>query len=195
MKPIFILNTVMKPSVKVAFVCSLLSIGISLIFFFTGNSKLGYETSVFINLFLLLTAIATGVFLFKKAEGFAEKSFLEDIKMAMQGGVMFTILVSGFIYIYHSKIDSSVIDNKVQAYLDVINSNVPDEATYIELQKDDATWKDKTYMDYIENQEDQTRGFISAGSLALMNAIIGVLLTIFFSIFTTVILRKVVLRN
>ena len=166
-----------------------------MIFFFTGNSKLGYETSVFINLFLLLTAIATGVFLFKKAEGFAEKSFLEDIKMAMQGGVMFTILVSGFIYIYHSKIDSSVIDNKVQAYLDVINSNVPDEATYIELQKDDATWKDKTYMDYIENQEDQTRGFISAGSLALMNAIIGVLLTIFFSIFTTVILRKVVLRN
>jgi hypothetical protein len=194
-KPIFILNIVMKPSVKVAFVCSLLSIGISLVFFFTGKSLLGYEVSAFINLFLLLTAIAAGVFLFKKAEGFEQKSFLEDIKIAMQGGIMFTILVSGFIYIYHSKIDKSIIDNKVQTYLEVINSNVPDELTYIELQKDDATWKDKTYMDYIENQEDQTRGFISAGSLALMNALVGLLLTIFFSIFTTVILRKVVLRN
>lgn len=184
----------MKPSVKVAFVCSLISIGITLGFFYSGKSQMGYEMAAFINLFLLLASIALGVFLFKKSEGFVDKSFLEDIKKAMQGGIVFTILVSGFIYIYHSKIDTSIIDAKVNVRLEYLIKNVPNEAAYLELQKDDPAWKDQTYMDYLENQEDLARGILSPIILMTMNLIVGMLLTVFFSIFTTVILRKVVLR-
>jgi hypothetical protein len=184
----------MKPSVKVALICSLISIGIALGFYYSGQSLLGYELAGFINIFLLLISISIGVFLFKKGDDFSDKSFLEDIKIAMQGGVVFTILVSSFIYVYHSKIDTSIIDSKVNERMVYLMDSVPDETTYLQLQKDDITWQDKTYMDYLENQEDLARSIISAGSLGLMNALVGLLMTIFFSIFTTVILRKVVLR-
>jgi hypothetical protein len=185
----------MKSSVKIAIVCSLLSIGFTLAFYFAGKSQEGYEAGPFINLFLLLTAISGGVFSVKKKENFRDRSFLEDIKYAMQGGIMFTIFVSLFVYYYHSSMDTSIIDSKVTGLMEMSDQNVPDEATYKELQKNDNTWQDKTFMDYKENQEDQFRSMVSAEAFALVHVLIGMLLTLFFSIFVTLILRKVVLRQ
>jgi len=91
--------------------------------------------------------------------------------------------------------DTSIIDAKVALRMENSDKNVPDEATYKLLQKDDPTWQDKTFMDYKENQEDQFRGFISAKAFALVHAVVGMILTLFFAIFVTLILRKVVLRQ
>ena len=55
----------------------------------------------------------------------------------MQGGLMFTILISSFTYVYHSKIDTSIIDAKVNVRLEYLVKSVPDEATYKELKKKD----------------------------------------------------------
>jgi len=185
----------MKPSIKIAIVCSIISIGITLVFFFAGKFQQGYEAGPFVNLFLLLTSIAGGVFIVKKKENFIDRSFLEDIKFAMQGGIMFTIFVSLFVYYYHSKLDTSIIDAKVAALMENSDKNVPDEATYKVLQKGDKTWQDKTFMDYKENQEDQFRSMVSAEAFALVHVLVGMLLTLFFSVFVTLILRKVVLRQ
>lgn len=185
----------MKPSIKVAVVCSFISVVITMTLHSFGKGVLAYEMSSFLNLFLLLAAIAGGLFLYKKSEGFSDKSFIEDIKMALQGGLIYTLLISGFVYYYHTKINTSIIDDKVDDYIEVISQNVPNEATFLEMKKGDKTWKDKTYLDYIENQEDSARGFISAFSLSIMHTVVGLLLTVFFSIFTTIILRKVVMRD
>jgi len=186
----------MKPSIKIALVCSVISIGFTMAFYYAGKYEEGYAASPFINLFLLLTAIAGGVFMFKKKDNFADRSFLEDIKQSMQGGILFTIFVSLFVYYYHTNIDTSIIDTKVEGLLELSNDNVPDEVTYKKLQKEDAiTWGDKTYMDYKENQEDTVRSMVSATAFALVHVVVGMLLTLFFSIFVTLILRKVVLRQ
>jgi len=185
----------MKPSVKIAIVCSIISIGFTLAFYYAGKFQQGYEAGPFVNLFLLLTAISGGVFIVKKNENFRERSFLEDIKYAMQGGIIFTIFVSLFVYYYNLKMDTSIIDAKVALLMENSDKNVPDELTYKILQKNDITWQDKTFMDYKENQEDQFRGFVSAKAYALVYAVVGMLLTLFFSIFVTLILRKVVLRQ
>lgn len=185
----------MKPSIKIAFVCSILSIGFTLAFYFAGKFQQGYEAGPFLNLFLLLASISGGVFIVKKKENFIDRSFLEDIKYAMQGGIMFTIFVSLFVYYYHSSLDTSIIDTKVAALMEMSDKNVPDEVTYKEFQKTDKTWQDKTFMDYKENQEDQFRSMVSAEAFALVHVVVGMLLTLFFSIFVTLILRKVVLRQ
>jgi len=185
----------MKPSIKIAIVCSIISIGFTLAFFFAGKFQQGYEAGPFVNLFLLLASIAGGVFVVKKKENFIDRSFLEDFKYAMQGGIVFTILVSLFVYYYNLKMDTSIIDKKIAQRMENSDKNVPDEATYILLQKNDPTWQDKTFMDYKENQEDKFRGFISARAYALVHIVVGMLLTLFFSIFVTLILRKVVLRQ
>ena len=79
--------------------------------------------------------------------------------------------------------------------MEMSDKNVPDEVTYKEFQKTDETWQDKTFMDYKENQEDQFRSMVSAEAFALVHVVVGMLLTLFFSIFVTLILRKVVLRQ
>ena len=45
------------------------------------------------------------------------------------------------------------------------------------------------------SKEDQFRGFISAKAFALVHVVVGMMLTLFFSVFVTLILRKVVLRQ
>ncbi|MGV6861654.1 MAG: DUF4199 family protein [Putridiphycobacter sp.] len=184
----------MKPTVKVALVCVLISASITMIFFYAGKSEMGYEISNFINLFMLLTAISVGLFLTRKALKFAETNFLEDIKSAMQGGIVYIILMGLFLYVYHLKIDPSIVNQKREQRIELLDEIVPNEAAYLELQKEDATWKGKSYLDYLENQHDSISLFISAKFFAIANVIVGLILSVFFSVMTVIILRKVVLR-
>lgn len=185
----------MKPSVKVALLAVIISIAIAFIFLYSNHSYLWYSISSFIHIFFLLTAIAVGLFITKQKQGFAQQHFLEDIKVAMQGGIIYIILMGVFVYYYHSSLDTSIVDNKRQEWMQGVEENVPNEATYIELQAKDPTWKGKSYLDYIENQQDSAKMFISAKSIAIASVVVGLFLTLFFSIFSVIILRKAVLRG
>jgi len=184
----------MKPSIKIALVSVAISIALALIFFYFKQNLLWYKLSSFIHIFLLLSSIAVGLFLTKKEEGFKQQHFLDDIKIAMQGGIIYIILMGFFTFYYHSSIDTSIVDTKREEWMTSIEDNVPNEAAYIELQKQDPTWKGKSYLDYIENQQDSVYTFISAKSIAIASVVAGLFLTLFFSIFSVIILRKAVLR-
>ncbi|HIP35488.1 MAG TPA: hypothetical protein EYG85_01390 [Crocinitomix sp.] len=184
----------MKPSVKVALVSVLISISLALIMLYLNLNTLWFSSSNFIHIFLLLTSIAVGLFLTKKVTAFAQLHFLEDIKIAMQGGMMYVIFMGFFIYYYHSSLDTSIVDTKRLEWIQSIEENVPNEQVYLELQEKDPTWRGKSYLDYIENQHDSVYAFISAKSIAIANVVAGLFLTLFFSIFSVLILRKAVLR-
>jgi ABC-type lipoprotein release transport system permease subunit len=49
-------------------------------------------------------------------------------------------------------------------------------------------------MDFLENEEDKGNFSMNPTLISLIHTIVGMILTVFFSIFVTVILRKVVLR-
>lgn len=112
----------------------------------------------------------------------------------MQGGIIYIIFMGLFVYYYHSSIDTSIIETKRQERLELIDENVPNEKAYLELQANDPTWKGKSYLDYVENQQDSIYTFISAKSIAIASVIVGLFLSVFFSIFSVIILRKAVLR-
>jgi hypothetical protein len=184
----------MKPSIKVALLNVAVSIAISLLFLYLKQNETWYKLSSFIHIFLLLTSIAVGLYLTKKMQGFAQQHFLEDIKVAMQGGIIYIIFMGLFVYYYHSSIDTSIVENKRAEWIQSIEENVPNEKAYMKLQSNDPTWKGKSYLDYIENQQDSINTFISAKSIAIASVVVGLFLSLFFSIFSVVILRKAVLR-
>ncbi|MFK8045098.1 MAG: DUF4199 domain-containing protein [Crocinitomicaceae bacterium] len=186
----------MKIPLRVAMVCFLISVGITLGFYFTNQTSLGAQMSGLWNMFLLLCAIGLGIYFTMRSRGYnSDTSFAEDFKVSVQGGIVFVVLLSLFTYVFHEKIDQSYIEEKLNERLDANLALVPNETVYLELQKEDITWKDKTYLDYIENQEDQAAEGLSAYSYALGHLGIGMFLALFFSIAVTFIWRKIVMMD
>lgn len=185
----------MKIPVRVAFVCTLVSILITLTFFYLEKSEWWFNKGAMINMFLLLTSLSVGVFLTKKKEGYIERAFLEDLKVTMQGGIMFTVLISFFTYFYYSKIEVSLLEKFRVEKQEAKLALVPNEEAYLEMQKENIIYKDKTYMDFLENEEDKGNYSMNPTLIALIHTVVGMILTLFFSIFATIILRKIVLRS
>ncbi|MDX1351053.1 MAG: DUF4199 family protein [Putridiphycobacter sp.] len=186
----------MKIPLRVAMVCFLISVGITLGFYFAGETVFAAQIGGLWNMFLLLSAIGVGIYFTKRSQGFDNTtSFGEDFKVAVQGGVVFVVLLSLFTYVFHEKIDNSFIELKMNERLDANLKNVPNEAAYLELQSEDPIWKGKSYLDYIENQEDQAAVGLSAYSLAIGHLGIGLFLALFFSVVTTFIWRKIVMMD
>ena len=184
----------MKTSVKTGLFFALIWIIMNMIFYLAGISGKAFNVGVFVNIFLLMTSISVGLFMTKKDKKFEKGIFLDDFKTAMQGGIIYTILIAGFIYLYHAKIDTSIREDLISLRLEAIHNSVPDSETYEKMQADDPTWKDKSYDDYIELMEDQARSMISPTSVFIAHLMGLTFFTFLFSFFVTLILRKVVLR-
>ena len=185
----------MKTSVKVALGVSLIWIILNLIVFLIGYSRELFATGILLNIFFLLSAITFGLYLTKKEKGFSESLFLEDFKTAMQGGIVYAILISGFLYVYHNNIDTGIRQSLIDARLESLHKTYPDEEAFKVLQSSDSKWKDKNYDLFIEEQEDLTKGIYSAFSIFIFHMMGLFIFAMFFSFFGTIIIRKVILRQ
>lgn len=184
----------MKTSVKVAFGVSLTWIILSLIVYLAGYSKEAFVIGILINLFCLLAAIAGGLFMTKKEKNYEKGIFLDDFKTALQGGIIYALVVSGFIYVYHEYIDNTIKNALIENRIAALHEAYPDEAAYKALQAIDPKWQDMDFDDFIENQEDQTMGIISSFSVFVFHLMGLFIFSMFFAFFTTIIVRKVILR-
>jgi hypothetical protein len=185
----------MKTSVKYGFLFALLWIIINMVIFYGGISREAFLVLIMINLFFLLCAITIGLYMTKKERNWEVGVFLDDFKTSMQGGLVYAILIAGFIYLYHAKIDTSIRDGIINERIEVLHEAVPDSKTYKELQADDPTWRNKSFDDYIENQEDQIRSVVSPMSIFVMHLMGLSMLAFLYSFGSTIIVRKVVLRG
>lgn len=185
----------MKTSVKYGIIFALAWIVISMILFYARLSGVAFLPMILLNLFMMLCAIATGLYLTKKERNWELGIFADDFKTAMQGGIVYAILIAAFVYLYHSTIDTSIVDVIVEERMEVLHEAVPDAETYKELQENDPTWKGKSYDDYIENQEDQIRSIVSPNAIFIMHLMGLSILAFFYSFGTAIIMRKVVLKG
>ena len=185
----------MKTSVKAGVLFALIWIIIVLIAFLAGKSIDFFLISELLSLLFLLGAIFAGLFLSKKESGYKKVNALEDFKIAMQSGIMYTIIITGFVYVYHNKIDPSIKESFTKQRIEMLHEQFPDEASFIELQSKTDTWEDKSYDDFIENQEDQANSFIGPFFTSIFHLMVLFMFSLFFSFFVMIILRKVILRQ
>jgi hypothetical protein len=185
----------MKTSVKAGVLFALIWIIVVLVAFLAGYSVDFFLLSELFSLLLLLGGIFTGLFLTKKENGYEKVNALEDFKVAMQAGLIYTIIVTGFVYVYHNQIDPSVKQNFIDLRLEALHDQYPDEASYKELQANDIKWKTFSYDDFIENQEDQTTSFIGPFFTSFFHLMVLFMFSLFYSFFVTLVLRKIILRH
>ncbi len=185
----------MKRTVKVGFFVALLWIIFTLTAYNLGYSYACFVPGMFVNVFLLLCAIALGLFLHKKDSGFDRKPFPDDFKAAMQSGGIYVLMIACFVYLYHEVIDDSIKTRLASERLEALKTQVPDEAAYQKLQENDVTWEDKSYDTYIENQEDQIFYAYSSFTVFIFHLMGLMFFALFYAFFATLILRKIVLRQ
>jgi hypothetical protein len=185
----------MKTSVKFGFFFALLWIISVLCAFLAGYSVDFFLISEILSLLFLVTAIFLGLFMTKKENGYEHVNALEDFKVALQSGLVYTIIVTGFIYVYHNQIDPSIKDTFVEQRTQMLYEEYPDEASYLELQAKDPKWETFSFDDFIENQEDQASSFIGPFFTALFHILILFMFSLFYSFFVMIVIRKVILKT
>lgn len=185
----------MKTSVKAGLIIALAWISIILIVYLTGYSANFFPVGILLNIFCLLAAIGLSLFMTKKEKNFEKTLFLDDFKTSLQGGIIYTILVAGFIYLYHEKIDTGIRENLISQRIELLHDTYPNQAAFQKLQETDAKWADKNFDMYIEEQEDLTKDIYSAFSVFIFHMMGLFIFAMFFSFFSTIIIRKVILRE
>lgn len=185
----------MKTSVKAGILFSLIWIISVLTAFLAGYSVDFFLISELLGLFLLLGAIFAGLFLTKKENDYEKVNALEDFKVAMQSGLVYTIIITGFVYVYHNQIDPSIKENFIDQRIAALHEEYPDEASYKVLQANDQKWETFSYDDFIENQEDQTESFTGSFFTSFFHLMVFFMFSIFYSFFVVIVLRKVILRQ
>lgn len=112
----------------------------------------------------------------------------------MQSGIVYAIIISGFLYVYHNNIDTSIRQALTDERIESLHKTYPDEESFKVLQENNPEWKDKNYDFFIEEQEDITKGIYSAFSVFIFHLMGLFLFAMFFSFFGTIIMRRVILR-
>jgi len=185
----------MKTSVKFGIFFALLWIIVLLCAFLAGYSVDFFLISEILLLLLLVVGIFLGLFMTKREKGYEKVNALEDFKVAMQSGIVYTIIVTGFIYVYHNQIDPSVKQSFIDQRIEALHSEYPDQASYEVLQANDPKWETFSFDDFIENQEDQTTSFIGPFFTSLFHLMVLFMFSLFYSFFVMIVIRKVILRQ
>lgn len=185
----------MKTSVKAGLFFALIWMISILVAFLAGYSVDYFLISELFSLLLLLGAIFTGLYLTKKENDYERVPALEDFKIAMQSGLVYAILATVFVYVYHNNIDPSVKKSFQNQRIEMLHEQYPDEASFAELQTQTDTWDGKSFDDFIENQEHQIESFIGDFFTSFFHLLIYFMFSLFYSFFVMIVLRKIVLRH
>src|SRR4051812_38060682 len=105
----------MRASLKIA----LLFAGIwflgKMLFFYTQTFQTpsGVKFLVMWNILCLLLGMSIGTLIEKRSEDRTQSTALGDIKSAMSGGMIYTVIVSLLLYAYYAKIDTGYNERQI----------------------------------------------------------------------------------
>lgn len=184
----------MKITIKTALICALAWIGFKLL-----GYQLGWNTPNYISLFImtnmlgLLVAVSVGLYL-QKRKGIEDDNMLTDIKNGMLSGVVYSLIVSGFIYFYYEKIDIEY-NQKLIAESEMNLKTVVDDAEKLkELKASNEEFEVMTKEEIIEKQMETPRMLFSGKFTMTFGMLSMLMLSTLYSIVVTVIYRKILFR-
>ncbi|NRA10624.1 MAG: DUF4199 domain-containing protein [Crocinitomicaceae bacterium] len=184
----------MKITVKVGLIFAGLWILTKMIFFWSGALKYNVVPSVLLNMLFVLLAIAIGLYLHKLKQTDYTNA-LGDIKSGMTAGVPYAFIVSIFIYFYYEKIDPGFNEHQIaeREYALIKKLDEPDGLR--KIQSANPELEVFSREEIIAKANDSNKGFYNAGSTMTLSMLALLLLATLYSIFVTVIMRRIIFRD
>lgn len=190
----------MRPSIKIAllFAGIWFLVRMCLFQFQLFQNESGVKILILWNLFCLLMAITIGTLVEKlkeKREGRgSEGSAFADIKEAMRGGMIYTVVVAGLIYLYYSKIDPAYNERQLARigakYQEEIN-----DPKQLAIFKSDPENASLTKEEILKKAMEGPKSFYNPGSTMILSLLGMLLLTTVNAIVVTVVFRRVLFKQ
>lgn len=184
----------MRISIKIAFIFAAVWIAFKLLGYQIGWN-IPENTKIFVmsNMFCLISAISLGLYFQKRSDQEAS-SIMTDIKNGMVPGVIYSLTICIFLYVYYEKIDpgyNEVIIAQREAYFEKIINN---PVKFKELKEANDNLSVMSKEEILENFK-KTPQILFSGSFMMTFGILSMLmLSTFYSILITVIYRKLLFR-
>lgn len=187
----------MRPSLKIA----LLFVGVWFIgkmIFFYGQifqDAGGVKFLVMWNILCLLLAMSIGTLVEKRREDRSQSTALGDIKNAMGGGMLYTVIVSLLLYVYYAKIDPAYNERQIAVAEMAIRKAVTDPKKLREIKDYQPEFEPMTNDEIIEKMSQSPKAMFSAGSTMTLSLLGMLLLTTINAIVLTVVYRRVLFKQ
>lgn len=185
----------MRPALKVALFFASTWILIKLVFYNLGWFQDDIFFTGLINNFLLLAAIAVGLYLEKKREGFATGTALSDIKHAMVVGAPYALIVSVFMFFYYKDIHPEYTQTRLNDRMDIVYKAMERETYVDSLKIQNQDFNVMTNDEIYTQIRNETASAYSPKSLLTLSLLGLIVLGFTYAIFITVIFRKILLRE
>ncbi|MFM7386773.1 MAG: DUF4199 domain-containing protein [Bacteroidota bacterium] len=181
----------MNRAYLVAIIGALLWCGIKLLSWTLGVFTFGSTGPyVLANMFLLTVTIAVGLFLLKRQE-INPGNFLMDIKKGVSCGMIYTLIVSAFIFLFYAKIHPGYNDYQLQKSVEMLDKSGSMEK--IRAKNPELNSKSDKEIRGMLQQQDQ---LIYSANFTFVISLLGLTMySIFNSIFIALIYRKLLFRE
>lgn len=182
-----------QTGLRFALICAAIWMLIKYLIFISGRAIELFDLSVMANNFMLLLTVSLAIFMTKRKNGFSEAKKLDDVKVGIKAGMIYTILVVVFSYYYNTNLDSSVLDARVAQRMEQLDLALSTDEG-MKLYREKNTQAITLSKDQIAQKERQaTLNFLNPRVSALLLLMFFTLLSIFYSAFITIVIRKIYL--
>lgn len=168
----------MKSPLSISLFFALTYIIIKLIVFNLGKSVELFVPLILVNIFLILLAILFGLRAWKKTQEKADDNFLEDFKCTMRNASVYALIISSFVFVYYSAIDTNFREQLAERQFADISKE-----DFKEMQKKDPDMLgNKTLDDYKKLKKGEMKLFTSPFMTTTMTLMGLMLIGLFYSI-------------
>lgn len=159
------------------------------------QSPTDYPKQVLWNIFCLLLAMGIGSLVEKRKEDRTQSTVLGDIKGLIGIGMVYSIIVSGLIYLYYAKIDPAYNEKQIAVIEEAMEKTVNDPVQFKKLKAERPELQALTADEILQKSRETTRPWYNPQSVMTIALLGMMMLTVINSIGFTVIYRKVLFRQ
>lgn len=181
----------MKVSVKAGLVLASLWIIFKMIVFYMGESEAGFKVGIFLNILFVLLAAAIGLY-FTKIKS-PPSFFLQDVKVCLRGSIVYTVIISAFVYMYYEKIDPFVMQNRIDEK--VAYAEMQASENFKEIKAQTPGLKKDNPEQYVEKVRKDSELLHSGFVQSTFSLIALMLASIIYAFLVTFVMRKIIFRQ
>lgn len=185
----------MKISIKVGLSLAALWIAAKLAIYLLGMSIEWYNMSAMINNFLLLSSVGIGLYLTKRNQGFTVLSYLDDVKAAISGGIVYTLIVASFSWYYLEKIDGSYLDYRIEERMILVEESLSDDARLEEYKLANTQSELQSRDEIIAEIRQTTEGVLNPKVQFVFLLMGFMLLTVIYALLIAFFFKKILLKG
>ncbi|MCO5260694.1 MAG: DUF4199 domain-containing protein [Crocinitomicaceae bacterium] len=184
----------MKVTFKIAIIFAVTWIALKMTGFLIGwNVPSNTPFFVLSNMFVLLAAISVGLYL-QKRKKVEDDTILNDVKNGMATGVVYSMIISAFLYFYYEKIDPDYNRKMIAEREAYFQSIVDDPVQLKQVKENNKDLEIMTKEEMLQEFRKTPQMLFSGGFIMTYGILSMIMLSTFYSIVVAIIYRKVLFR-